>query len=96
MSSPFEPNNRHPAMQSHTTPGPAGGPCWHCTAFGGMVFGPHARCVLVGVSIQASPAGGCAFWQREVGADDEPGPPASARGGVLIAVVQPVPVEWAP
>lgn len=52
-------------------------PCWHCTSFGGMVYqGTAARCVHgEGLSIRAMPADGCAFWRREVGADDEPGPP---------------------
>ena len=52
-------------------------PCWHCTSFGGMLYGgTAARCDRPGgTPVQAGPATGCAFWVREVGADDEPGPP---------------------
>ncbi len=52
-------------------------PCWHCASFGGMIYGgTAARCDRPGgVPVQAGPATGCAFWVREVGADDEPGPP---------------------
>ncbi len=40
--------------------------------------GAQARCGHGGrVSVQASPARGCAFRQREPGADDEPGRPES-------------------
>lgn len=49
-------------------------PCWHCSAFAGMLYrGSASACARGG--IQAQPATGCAFWVREVGADDEPGPP---------------------
>jgi hypothetical protein len=53
-------------------------PCWHCVSFGAMVYGGSAAwCSRPGVApVQAQPATGCAFWVREVGADDEPGPPA--------------------
>lgn len=52
--------------------------CWHCTHFGGMIYsGAHARCLRPGVvPVVAQPANGCAFYCREPGADDEPGPPA--------------------
>lgn len=47
-------------------------PCWHCCRFvalipGGAVCGRQAMPV-----VQATPARGCAFAQREVGVDDEP------------------------
>jgi hypothetical protein len=66
-------------------------PCWHCTHYLQLIAdGAHARCGHGGrVSVQASPASGCAFWQREPGADDEPGRPESmpfvapGRGVVL-------------
>lgn len=53
-------------------------PCWHCTSFAGMLYsGTAARCAKADATpVQAQPATGCAFWVREVGADDEPGPPA--------------------
>ena len=51
-------------------------PCWHCHLFERMVYaGTAARCTVGGhVRIEAVPARGCSAWQREVGADDEPGP----------------------
>ncbi len=75
-------------------------PCWHCTSFGELVYaGTAARCRLEGrTSIQAAPATGCAFWQREVGADDEPGPPAvESTITPMMTVGQSVrEVAWAP
>lgn len=65
-------------------------PCWHCTAFGGLVYqGTAARCLHGdALSIQAMPANGCAFWQREVGADDEPDQrPADCRQTSVEATV---------
>jgi len=52
-------------------------PCWFCRSFERMVYGgTAARCTIDGrVRIEAAPARGCAFWQREPGSDDEPGPP---------------------
>ena len=63
----------------HCTPPAASGPCWHCTAFSGMLYaGSAARCALGGGRrVQAQPASGCAFWMRSIGTDDEPGPPIS-------------------
>lgn len=54
-------------------------PCWHCQHFGGLVYqDTAARCRRPGgVPIAAQPARGCAFWVREVGTDDETGPPLS-------------------
>lgn len=51
-------------------------PCWHCTHFGGMLYqGTAARCTRPGAcAIAAQPVNGCAFWIREIGADDEPAP----------------------
>lgn len=63
-------------------------PCWHCSRLvalipGGAVCGRQAMPV-----VQATPARGCAFAQREVGIDDEPDwvPPVldSTRAQVLL------------
>lgn len=46
-------------------------PCWHCTHYLALIYqGTAVACARGGV--QAMPARGCAFWLREVGADDEP------------------------
>lgn len=59
---------------SHFRPRTDPRPCWHCVSFAGMLYqGTTAACSQGGV--RASPLMGCAFWAREVGADDEPGPP---------------------
>lgn len=75
-------------------------PCWHCTAFVMLVYsGTAARCSREGrICIQAAPSTGCAFWEREVGADDEPGPPAAdAAVRPMVSHGQPVQVvAWAP
>lgn len=57
------------------------GPCWHCTAFLGMLYdNTAARCCRKGCSaVRSSPVNGCCGFEREVGADDEPGPPGGAR-----------------
>lgn len=49
-------------------------PCWHCTSFGGLTYqGSAAACQHRGsYHVRAMPENGCAFWKREVGADDEP------------------------
>lgn len=59
-------------------------PCWHCVSFGGMLYaGAAARCARPSVSpVMAMPSTGCAYWKREVGADDEPGPPAVQGSGM--------------
>jgi hypothetical protein len=48
-------------------------PCWECAHFDGMTAG--ATAVLCGMPggarVQATPERGCAFWEREAGADDE-------------------------
>jgi hypothetical protein len=71
--------------------------CWHCTHFLALVYqGSAAKCGLL-PGIRAMPERGCAFWEREVGADDEPGPPVSADvPRRLVATDQPVAVVWAP
>ena len=47
--------------------------CWHCTCFDRIEPAGCGLCLRVGASRRkAAPAEGCALWQREVGADDEP------------------------
>jgi hypothetical protein len=73
--------------------------CWHCTHFLALVYGATAdRCLRAGrLSIQAAPTTGCVFWEREVGADDEPGPPASGEAASRpIALDLSIEVAWAP
>jgi hypothetical protein len=66
-------------VNTHFTPwGTPDRPCWHCHQFDRMV-GSASRCFIGGqVRIEAMPARGCSSWEREPGADDEPGPPARA------------------
>jgi hypothetical protein len=61
-------------------------PCWHCISFGGMLYeGTAARCDRPGAPpVQAGPKIGCAFWSREVGSDDEPGPPVAPWDAVCV------------
>ena len=84
----------------HSTPSSTGGPCWHCTQFAGLVYaGSAARCTMSpGTKVRSMPASGCAFWLREIGADDEPGPPAVFDAvPVLLSMSVPAQaVEWAP
>jgi hypothetical protein len=55
---------------TYTTPS---SPCWHCHFYGGLNSdGAHARCTHARSLIQAAPAHGCAFFEREPGVDDEP------------------------
>lgn len=56
-------------------------PCWHCRDFVALVAGGvHAMCVgKHGRHVEANPARGCTWWQREPGIDDEPGPPRGFR-----------------
>lgn len=44
--------------------------CRYCRYFGGQVSG-GAWCALAEI-VQAQPQFGCSFFEREVGADDEP------------------------
>jgi hypothetical protein len=54
-------------------------PCWHCTQYAGTAAGGSAAlCSLPGgPRVRATPSAGCSAFEREVGADDEPGPPAA-------------------
>lgn len=65
-------------VPNHWPEGSERRPCWQCQRFQAMVYGgTAARCFIGGrVRIEAAPALGCAFWEREPGTDDEPGPPA--------------------
>jgi hypothetical protein len=52
-------------------------PCWHCTAF--LALTSKGSAALCGrdrapgtVAMVAAPRRGCAFFEREVGVDDEP------------------------
>lgn len=48
-------------------------PCWHCTHFDRIEPAGCGLCLRPGATRRkAAPADGCAFWEREVGADDEP------------------------
>jgi hypothetical protein len=48
-------------------------PCWWCRHWGGTYAGLHGLCIRPGnPKVQATPATGCAFYEREPGADDEP------------------------
>jgi hypothetical protein len=73
--------------------------CWHCRHFLALVYqGTAARCALP-PRIRAMPDRGCAFWEREVGADDEPGPPVTAMqptGQMHQGEPEPQVVAWAP
>jgi hypothetical protein len=59
-------------------------PCWHCRHFGGMLYaGTAAACMSRdSARVRAMPANGCSGFEREVGADDEPEPPARSAACV--------------
>ncbi|MDE2369717.1 MAG: hypothetical protein KGN16_12175 [Burkholderiales bacterium] len=52
-------------------------PCSYCTRFVGMTpDGSAARCGLPNAArVRSQPQWGCSGFEREIGADDEPGPP---------------------
>ena len=82
-----------------TTLGDLRRPCWHCPRFAGMLpDGSAARSTLPNAArVRSQPAWGCSGFEREVGADDEPGPPGGARSTpVLISRQAATPVQWAP
>ena len=76
------PGGKISRMVSHSTPGNSSGPCWHCVSFDGMAYqGNGAFCTAPsGPRVRSAPASGCVRFVREVGSDDEPGPP---RAGVI-------------
>ena len=46
--------------------------CYACTHFHGRFFAEHVVCEnRGGVQVIGTPRDGCAFWEREPGADDE-------------------------
>ena len=48
-------------------------PCWHCRHFDGMTEVSYALCNAPNSSrVRASPHTGCASFEREPGADDDP------------------------
>jgi hypothetical protein len=57
-------------------------PCWHCRRYGGLSDSAYyTRCTAPLHSVtQANPWHGCSCFEREPGADDEPGPPTGFRG----------------
>jgi hypothetical protein len=71
--------------------------CWHCTHFLALFYQDTAAKCGLQPGIRTMPQHGCAFWEREVGADDEAGPPVTAGFPCrLVAMDQPVAVAWAP
>jgi hypothetical protein len=66
---------RPPLMENFRlglTAGRAGGGCYTCRHFRGERQGPHTVCREDAMPIViAIPKRGCAFWEREPGADDE-------------------------
>ncbi len=82
----------------HTTSAQA---CWHCTHFLALVYHDTAAKCALPPGIRAMPDRGCAFWQREVGADDEAGPPVTGGRGDCSTLPRQEPpspsaVVWAP
>ena len=60
-------------------------PCWHCHWFEGLTEHGLTWCLNPGCSkTRAGPSQGCSAWEREPGADDEPGPP-----GVVMRIEYP-------
>ncbi len=85
----------------HVNPHEAGPrPCWQYTQLAGMAYGDTSTlCALPNAPrVQADPAHGCSGFTREVGADDEPGPPTAvmARPVLVAAASAPAAVRWAP
>ena len=71
--------------------------CWHCTHFLALIYQDTAAKCGLPPGIRAMPQHGCAFWEREVGADDEAGPPVTTdEPRRLVATDRPVEVAWAP
>ena len=71
--------------------------CWHCTHFQALIYRDTAAKCTLPPGIRAMPGQGCAFWEREVGADDEPGPSVSGDAARRPkALDKPVEVAWAP
>lgn len=74
-------------------------PCWHCHHYVAMLICGAAACSLrLGPRVRSQPERGCASFEREPGADDEPGPPpcAERRQQLYPVVPQRPAVDWAP
>lgn len=70
-------------------------PCWHCRHFGALTPFGTAWCIRPATPGSVSrPAGGCAFWSREPGTDDEPGTVPPPAGAAQCARLTPPP-PWA-
>ena len=95
-------------LYTHFAPTVPDQPCWHCSRFDGMTAqGSAALCTLPHAArVQALPGRGCSAFEREPGADDEPGPPAwgvegrsvswrPARGGARGVMSAPIAVPVA-
>jgi hypothetical protein len=63
-----------------------------------LYSGSAARCSLPNAPrVRSMPSGGCAFWLREPGTDDEPGPPGVLEAQAALKRVEvPAEVPWAP
>ncbi len=71
--------------------------CWHCTHFQALVYQDTAAKCALPPGIRAMPAHGCAFWEREAGADDEAGTPVSCDVACRpMALDKPLVAAWAP
>lgn len=53
-------------------------PCWHCSRYVGMLYARSAARCQLQPAVRSQPAHGCAFFEREPGADDELGPPVDS------------------
>jgi hypothetical protein len=75
--SPYEPGQRDHCEMQFTPWSETPRPCWHCYWYGGFDGShTHAICNRPGATRRRTqPASGCSAFEREVGADDELGPP---------------------
>lgn len=64
-------------MSGHFNPWGIDRPCWHCHHYVAMLPCGAAECSLqLGPRVRSQPERGCSAFEREPGADDEPGAPA--------------------
>jgi hypothetical protein len=83
----------HPLLTPSTHTAPLS-PCWHCHFYGGLISdGAHARRAHARGSIQAAPAHGCAYFEREPGADDEPDQ-VPGTPSLLQPVIEAILITW--
>lgn len=89
-------------MTGHFNPWGVDRPCWHCHHYVAMLACGAASCSLqLGPRVRSQPERGCSAFEREPGADDEPGPPAGvvveeSRQRVRTSREAAPRVEWAP